>query len=526
MLRLFYRLSVRNQILVPSLLLSLFLLPALTVGKLHLEENLRHITLTTEQVIALKDNVLVLVGKVNQLREQGRSLEHGGKVDGVLINQIMPTADSVLNRLEPGQRDAFAMQISQYVDLMENMVGITRQEIGTTDWSPYLAADAEIRETITALSAAVNQQAMANLAQGIKSQQTTISNAALTVPLSFIAAILLAWLIAVWIVRPIRDLRQAMSALAQGQLSLNIPVTGRNEMSALANDFNTCVEQLRLMVSGLQNIGSDVLSATVEQSHAMEMATDNADQERGEIEHIVTAVHQMAASATEVSQNAVSADRSAQHITGLAGQTQRLFDQDQQAFSEVESQLNQAAMTVSQVKEQSQGIVKVIEVIQGISEQTNLLALNAAIEAARAGESGRGFAVVADEVRLLAGRTRQSTEEIQNIIVQLQEQSLSANTNMQQTLSMLDESQQLRSETDRAQQEIADSIAEIAQVNALVATAAEEQSQVSRSIHQRLDQLNDLVSQNTAVIMESGDGSKQLAELAQRQKNQLDYFVM
>ena len=170
--------------------------------------------------------------------------------------------------------------------------------------------------------------------------------------------------------RPIRDLRQAMAALAQGQLSLNIPVTGGNEMSALANDFNTSIEQLRLMVSGLQNIGSDVLSATVEQSHAMETATDNADQERGEIEHIVTAVHQMAASATEVSQNAVSADRSAQHITGLAGQTQRLFEQDQRAFSEVESQLNQAAMTVSQVKEQSQGIVKVIEVIQGISEQT------------------------------------------------------------------------------------------------------------------------------------------------------------
>lgn len=73
-------------------------------------------------------------------------------------------------------------------------------------------------------------------------------------------------------------------------------------------------------------------------------------------------------------------------------------------------QLNEAAAVVTSLKDQSEHIGRVIEVIEGISEQTNLLALNAAIEAARAGESGRGFAVVADEVRMLAARTQESTK--------------------------------------------------------------------------------------------------------------------
>ncbi|MFA0519981.1 methyl-accepting chemotaxis protein, partial [Vibrio sp. 10N.222.55.E8] len=120
-----------------------------------------------------------------------------------------------------------------------------------------------------------------------------------------------------------------------------------------------------------------------------------------------------------------------------------LFNESNQANEQMAIQLSEAANVVGTLKEQSEQIGKVIEVIQSISEQTNLLALNAAIEAARAGETGRGFAVVADEVRMLAARTQDSTKEIQAIIEGLQVESGNANESMDRSLSMLERNQHL-----------------------------------------------------------------------------------
>ena len=188
--------------------------------------------------------------------------------------------------------------------------------------------------------------------------------------------------------------------------------------------------------------------------------------------------------------------------------------------------LENAATVVARLKSQSEQIGKVIEVIQSISEQTNLLALNAAIEAARAGETGRGFAVVADEVRLLAARTQDSTKEIQVIIEQLQSQSLSANSGVQETLEILGHNQRLSAEVQALLGGITEAVNQINGANAQVATAAEEQSCVTADISRNITNIHEIVNQNVAGISQSAAASHELSQLAEQQRRQLAQFQL
>lgn len=222
--------------------------------------------------------------------------------------------------------------------------------------------------------------------------------------------------------------------------------------------------------------------------------------------------------------NAAKADGAANQANQLAKRSLSMFEQNSRANDKMADQLNNAAQVVNSLKTQSEQIGKVIEVIQGISEQTNLLALNAAIEAARAGESGRGFAVVADEVRMLAARTQDSTKEIQAIIEELQNQSGRANESMHASLQMLTSNQTLASDVSATLQEISHSIEELALINAQVATASEEQNQVTSDINSNLSNIYELVSQNVTGITQAAAASHELSSLAENQKQQLAYF--
>ena len=177
-----------------------------------------------------------------------------------------------------------------------------------------------------------------------------------------------------------------------------------------------------------------------------------------------------------LSANAVRADSASQEASSLTSKSMVMFEQSNEASEQMFVQLEKAAAVVYSLKEQSDKIGQVIQVIEGISDQTNLLALNAAIEAARAGESGRGFAVVADEVRMLAARTQESTKEIQIIIEELQIQSGQANSNMDTSIEMLRGNQTLSSELSSSLTDITKAIESLTDTNTQVATASEQQS--------------------------------------------------
>jgi methyl-accepting chemotaxis protein len=163
---------------------------------------------------------------------------------------------------------------------------------------------------------------------------------------------------------------------------------------------------------------------------------------------------------------------------------------------------------------QGRDIGKVLDVIRAIAEQTNLLALNAAIEAARAGEAGRGFAVVADEVRALAHRTAQSTQEIEKMVAGIQNGTGAAVSSMQQSNQRTQSTLEMARAAGVALEQITQSIHLINERNLVIASASEEQAQVSREVDRNLVNIRDLATQSAAGANQTSTATHELSRLA------------
>lgn len=179
---------------------------------------------------------------------------------------------------------------------------------------------------------------------------------------------------------------------------------------------------------------------------------------------------------------------------------------------------------VNLLREYSERINSVVLVINNISEQINLLALNAAIEAARAGDHGRGFAVVADEVRALAGKTQQSIIDIQEVIDNLQRQSLQADESMARNVELMSLTKSTTEELADAFYAISEKVVNISDVNCIVATASEEQSAVTSDISLQLENMSALVQQNLVGVEKSVEANQSVVELTRALNKELSFF--
>lgn len=189
-------------------------------------------------------------------------------------------------------------------------------------------------------------------------------------------------------------------------------------------------------------------------------------------------------------------------------------------------QVDSTAKVIDQVKQDSDAITSVLDVIRGIAEQTNLLALNAAIEAARAGEQGRGFAVVADEVRTLAQRTAQSTMDIQRMIEGLQQGATQATDSMRISLSQAQEGRDKVAQTGDILAQVLQGINGINDKNTQIASAAEQQAAVADEINQKILNISDVAVQTSAGAEQTASTSRELARLAEQLQKLVGRFTL
>ena len=345
---------------------------------------------------------------------------------------------------------------------------------------------------------------------------------------AFIALTLLAMYVLICLNASIRistsNIIEAARGLRDGDLRVRMEVNGRDDLAAIAQALNTAVEQMRDSLQGV-NRESQQLDSTVQLLGGQARdALDAVEQQQAQMSQIATAATQMAATAQSVAQSCEQAAVEAQQTREVALSSNQRSERTSASMRHLSSRLGDSAAALQQLRDQTQQINRVVEVIKGIAEQTNLLALNAAIEAARAGEQGRGFAVVADEVRNLAKRTQQSTEEIESMIAKLQGGVGAAVKAMGTSHQMADSTVSESGKVQLALENILAAVGMIVDQNQQIATAAEEQTAVAHDIDQNIVEISHAGERTAEGASHTEQASRELSGLVARLKQLIGAF--
>ncbi|VXD00343.1 Methyl-accepting chemotaxis sensory transducer with Cache sensor [Pseudomonas sp. 8Z] len=294
----------------------------------------------------------------------------------------------------------------------------------------------------------------------------------------------------------------------EGDLTYRLPIHSKDEIGELSQEFNRFLQTLQNLIGNVMGSAHQVRESTALTSNESEQAARRLQVQLQELDQLATAMQEMASTAEEVARNAQSAAHAAQAANEETENGVRVVSKSSSAIRHLADEMDETSQAINELAKLSQNIESILQVITSIAEQTNLLALNAAIEAARAGESGRGFAVVADEVRSLASRTQQATQEIRQMIDQLQGGVRQAESRMQQNRDTASKTAEEASAANDMLGRIREAITRINDMNLQIATAAEEQSATTEEINRNTTNIRD-ISQELA-----GGAEQQVSQCA------------
>jgi methyl-accepting chemotaxis protein len=305
--------------------------------------------------------------------------------------------------------------------------------------------------------------------------------------LSAVLAVMLGWLITRSITVPLHHAMDAAERVAEGDLTVNLHATGKDETAQLLGALANMTSNLTRIVAGVRQGSEAVASASAQ------IASGNNDLS-ARTEQQASALEQTAASMEELSATVRQNADSAKQANELAMRASTTAIQGGEVVAQV-------VHTMKGINESSRKISDIISVIDGIAFQTNILALNAAVEAARAGEQGRGFAVVASEVRSLAGRSAEAAKEIKYLINASVER-------VEQGTAQVDQAGTTMAEVVNGIQRVTDLMGEI---NA----ASNEQSLGVAQVGEAVTQMDQTTQQNAALVEEMAAAASSLKSQAQ-----------
>lgn len=424
-----------------------------------------------------------------------------------------------VNRLATGVDDGgtIASFNEQYDLLMEavngtnGLIALQRQKLSEVDKAAKAQKEAkEALETaladINTLFDAVQKQSLDGQNAILESVQANLVRNIIVAALGLVAAIFLAVIVTRSISKPLGRINKGLSQLSKGDLSTKLPQEGNDEFSALSAKVNSLTDSLRELVGNILEQEKRLIDITKESVELGNKSLSEVDKQREQVTVTSTNTkHVQEKSRSNLAQINEAMD-ALRDITKQSTDIGQLVQKSSQQVGNQAKQAESSAQIINRLDDNSRNIGSILDVIKTIAEQTNLLALNAAIEAARAGEQGRGFAVVADEVRTLANRTHDSTEEIEQMIGNLQKDAAQAVKAINAGREQAQEGVEITQQVSQQVESIREIIERLSDINEHIVADTEQQDvllgDVAKSLN-RIVALADSSAQSTRQSNES-----------------------
>nr|WP_324726508.1 methyl-accepting chemotaxis protein [Pseudomonas chlororaphis] len=462
--------------------------------------------------VAQFNSVIDLSKLIQQARFQVRGYTYSGKAEAE--QPALDAIDNALNNLASLPAKLPEQHLANLQQATEALKG-------------YRSAVSEFRDSQVASAAALKRMAaqgdrLMEVSKQLTAAQThkrdsdaarARSTLAIVTALALLFGLVAAWSITRQIVIPLRQTLKVVERVASGDLSENLQVERRDELGQLQRAMQRMTLSLRELIGGISDGVTQIASAAEQLSAVTEQTSAGVNSQKVETDQVATAMNEMAATVQEVARNAEEASEAAVAADQQAREGDKVVGEAIAQIERLAAEVGNSTAAMGHLKQESDKIGSVLDVIKSVAQQTNLLALNAAIEAARAGEAGRGFAVVADEVRSLAQRTQKSTEEIEELIVGLQNGTQEVANIMDNSRNLTDSSVELTRRAGGSLENITRTVSAIQAMNQQIAAAAEQQSAVAEEINRSVLNVRDVSEQTSAASEETAASSVELARL-------------
>jgi methyl-accepting chemotaxis protein len=317
---------------------------------------------------------------------------------------------------------------------------------------------------------------------------------------------------------------QGAKRLAAGDFTAEFVVKGRDELHDAGIDFNNMAIAVRRLLAGVKDDVHQLHAAAARLASSSQQISASASSQSDSASSMAAAVEQMTVGVDHISRNAQDAQNFSRESDSVAEKGVVIVDGVVTQIQAIAHTVNESAVAVEALGQQSEQISAIVGTIKDIADQTNLLALNAAIEAARAGESGRGFAVVADEVRKLAERTTKSTQEIANMIGAIQSGTATAVSSMKLGVERVEAGVMQAQLAGESISQVQSQARQVVDAVSEITIALREQSAASTEIAQNVERIALAAEENNVAATGNTDTANHLRQMAEKLNREIDQF--